>query len=72
MNGPLVYNLGRTTLIITSEYGAPEAFELAAPTIDEATGEITHNPPTVILDHEETDKLYQCLRELFQPVATKK
>ena len=54
---PLVYNLGECLLIITSDYGAPDAFELAASRVNE----------TVILDHDETYYLYQCLHSLFQP-----
>lgn len=65
MPKPLVYNLGETSLIITSDYGAPDAFELAAPTINEATQEVTHTPATIVLDHDEIYNLYQCLHSLF-------
>ena len=65
---PLVYNLGECSLIITSDYGAPDAFELAATPADETA--LTGRGPqqqTVILDHDETYNLYQCLHSLFQP-----
>ena len=58
---PLVYNLGECSLIITSDYGAPDAFELAAPKIGDAPTQ-----ETIILDHDETYHLYQCLHSLFQ------
>ncbi len=32
---PLVYNLGEHSLIITSDHGAPDTFELAGPRIVE-------------------------------------
>jgi hypothetical protein len=68
MPAPLVYHLGEHTLIITSDYGAPDAFELVAPNVDEAVA--TDDPPqTVILDHEESYRLYQCLQSLFQPAT---
>jgi hypothetical protein len=66
---PLVYNLGTHSLIVTSDYGAPDAFELAAPVIDEASlpdDALQHS--TVILDHDEAYHLYQCLHtSLFVP-----
>ncbi len=67
---PLVYNLGTHTLIITHDYETPDAFELAAPLIDEAA--LPDGEPkevTIILDHDETYNLYQCLHTLlFMPV----
>ncbi len=60
---PLVYNLGTHTLIITHDYETPDAFELAAPPLDEEPKE-----ETIILDHDETYNLYQCLHTLlFMP-----
>ena len=65
---PLVYNLGEHSLIITSDYGAPDASALVAPRLDETAlpGDAPQQQ-TVILDHEETYHLYQCLHSLFQP-----
>jgi hypothetical protein len=67
MPAPLVYNLGEHCLIITNDYGAPDAFELAAPVIDETeTGEAAESGnETEIFDHDETYRLYQCLHSLF-------
>ena len=66
MPTPLVYNLGETSLIITSGYGSPDAFELAAPgVIDDDTPQ----SQTIILDQEETYNLYQCLHTLFHPTG---
>jgi hypothetical protein len=62
MPAPLVYKLDEHSLIITSDYGAPDAFELVAPSAKKGK-----HPPTVIFDHEESYYLYQCLHELFQP-----
>ena len=68
---PVVYNLGSHSLIITNDYSAPDAFELAAPIIDEATHEVTpDSPTTLILDNDETYNLYQCLHALFVKPAT--
>jgi hypothetical protein len=70
MPAPLLYNLGEHSLIITSDYGAPDAFELAAPAINEETLEVSpDSPQTAIFDEEETYRLYQCLHTLFQPVS---
>jgi len=68
MPAPLVYNLGECSLLITSDYGAPDAFELVASKIDETAQEgeaLQHS--TIILDHDETYHLYQCLHTLFHP-----
>ncbi len=71
MPAPLVYNLGDHSLIITSDYGAPDAFELVAPKVDEtALPDDGASTTTVIFDHEETYHLYQCLHALFQGVVT--
>ncbi len=66
---PLVYNLGTHTLIITHDYETPDAFELAAPLIDEtALPDEESKQETIILDHDETYNLYQCLHTLlFMP-----
>jgi len=70
MPAPLLYNLGEHTLIITSDYGAPDAFELVAPNVDEAaTHDEGASTPTVIFDASETYYLYQCLQSLFQPTS---
>jgi hypothetical protein len=65
---PLVYNLGETSLIITNDYGAPDAFELAAPSLPceemAESLEMPHNP-TIILDETESYNLYTCLHALF-------
>ncbi len=63
---PLVYNLGEHALIITSNYDAPDAFELATPVIDETSlqGD-AQTQETVILDHDEAYHLYQCLHTLL-------
>ena len=56
---------------IANHYDIPDAFELAAPVVDEETGaESPESPPTLILDHEETYSLYQCLHTLFHPPVT--
>jgi hypothetical protein len=73
MSAPLVYNLGDHSLIITSDYSAPEAFELCAPVIHEIeTGEavidVETSPKTAIFDHDETYRLYQCLHTLFHTI----
>ena len=72
MPAPLVYHLGEHCLIITNDYGAPDAFELAAPMIkDDETQQIEEeHPQTVIFDHDETYHLYQCLHTLFHPPST--
>ncbi len=64
---PLVYNLGESSLIITSDYGAPHAFELAAPAItnEAVSPDDAPKSETVILNHDETYYLYQCLHVLF-------
>ena len=68
MPAPLLYHLGEHSLIITSDYGAPDAFELVAPKIDEAAAtDDVSSPQTAIFDHDETYRLYQCLHSLFQP-----
>ena len=66
MPAPLVYHLGEHTLVITSDYGAPDAFELVAPKVNDEESGTT----TVIFDEGETYRLYQCLYELFQPTTT--
>jgi hypothetical protein len=73
MPAPLVYNLGEHSLIIASDYGAPDAFELCAPVITETkTGEVAQDhessPQVAIFDHDETYNLYQCLHCLFHPI----
>jgi len=71
MPAPLVYNLGEHTLIITSDYGAPDAFELCAPAINEQTQEeAPDGPETAIFDEDETYRLYQCLHALFHSQST--
>ena len=70
MPAPLVYHLGEHTLIITSDYGAPDAFELVAPSVHETPeGECAQSAEpgqeTAILDHEEAYRLHQCLHMLF-------
>jgi hypothetical protein len=70
MPEPLFYNLGNHCLIITNDYGAPDAFELCAPVIDEQTQEVDPGSPvTTVFDEEETYNLYQCLHSLFHPIA---
>jgi hypothetical protein len=70
MPAPLVYNLGDHTLVITSDYGTPEAFELCAPVINEQTLEVSpDSPQTAIFDHDEAYRLYQCLHTLSQPTS---
>lgn len=69
---PITYNLGEHSLIITNDYGAPDAFELAAPVIREspdmvASVEEVPTNSTLILDHDESYNLYQCLHTLFHP-----
>ena len=67
---PIQYNLGNHTLIITHDYSASDAFELAAPRIEEAEeanpGE-EQQPALLIFDHDEAYYLYQCLHMLFTP-----
>ena len=55
MPAPLLISLGTHTLVITSDYGEPSAFELVAPSVHEMA----------ILDHEEAYRLHQCLHMLF-------
>ena len=66
---PLVYNLGEHSLVVTSDYGAPEAFELATPVITEEGEESADSSKTLILDADETSNLYQCLHEWFHPAG---
>jgi hypothetical protein len=62
----LLYNLGNHSLVITGDYGAPDAFELGAPVTDETTSlDEAHQPETIILGHDETYNLYQCLHTLL-------
>src|SRR5437763_11816641 len=67
---PVEYNWGNHTLIITHDYGSPDAFERAAPQVDEAEAAVSreseqHENDLVILDHNETYNLYQCLHTLL-------
>ena len=67
---PLVYNLSEHSLIITSNYDAPDAFELAAPVIHASQdgAVLPDEEPTqetIILDHDEAYHLYQCLHTLL-------
>jgi len=41
MPAPLVYHLGEHTLMITNNYGAPDAFELVAPKVERLLHRIT-------------------------------
>ena len=69
MPTPLLINLGTHTLVITSDYGTPDAFALVARVIKDgvASPDDGASTTTVIFDHEETYHLYQCLQSLFQP-----
>ena len=71
---PLVYNLGETSLIMTSDYGTPDAFELAAPVVGDAPVSPDEQPNrhSVILSHDETYYLYQCLTVLFGRASKKR
>jgi len=55
---PQVTALGHTTLVITNEYEASDAFALVSQ--DKQT-------TTLILDHEESYKLYMSLHALYNP-----
>jgi hypothetical protein len=68
---PIMCNLGDTTLIITNDSEAPDAFELVAPKIDESKlPDVEPDTETIILDEHETYNLYQCLHALlFAPQA---
>ena len=61
---PLVCNLGHHTLVITSGYDNPDAFELVAPVIREGAT-FPNEDQTIIFDHDEAYNLYQCLHTLF-------
>jgi hypothetical protein len=70
---PVICQLGDASqAILTSDYDAPEAFELAAPPYvpDEGVSspgeELPVSHATIILDEEEAYGLYQCLHALFQ------
>ena len=64
---PPICNLGNHTLVITNDYGNPDASALVTPVIKDGAAFSDEEPTqeTIILDHDEAYNLYQCLHALF-------